>query len=128
MECTVEQSDEKKILNLEGDLTIMHAAELKKILQKAVDNSQCVELNLENVTNVDLSCLQLFCSAHRTSLKLNRTISIHSNPPEVLKEAARDAGFQLNKGCKHDSDDSCLWIERAYRKGEPDEEETPCQT
>jgi anti-anti-sigma factor len=113
MKRKVKQADEIKILNLEGDLTIMHAAELKKILQEAIDNSQRVELNLENVTGLDLSCLQLFCSAHRTSLKLSRSISIHSTPPEVLKEAARDAGFQLNKGCKHDCNDSCLWIERA---------------
>ena len=112
IECTVEQSDEKKILTLEGDLTIIHVAELKKILQDAIDNSNHIELNLDKVTDVDLSCLQLFCSAHRTSLNLKKTISIGSNHPDVFREAIRDAGFPLNKGCERDPDGSCLWMER----------------
>lgn len=112
MECKIKQSDERKILTLEGALTIIHAAELKKILQEAIDNSKNVELDIENVTDVDLSCLQLFCSAHRTSLNLNRTISIESNHPEVFREAVREAGFQQKQGCRLDPDGSCLWIER----------------
>jgi len=112
IECTVQQSDERKILTLEGDLTIIHAAELKKILLEAIENSPHVDLNIDKVADVDLSCLQLLCSAHRTSLNLNRTISIASNHPEIFREALRDAGFPLNKGCELDPDGSCLWIER----------------
>jgi anti-anti-sigma regulatory factor len=112
MECMVKDSDERKVLVLEGDLTIINAAELKRILLEAIDNSTHVELDLEHVTDIDLSCIQLFCSAHRTSLDLNRTVSIGSGHPEVIREAVKEAGFPLNKGCKLDADGSCLWIER----------------
>ncbi len=111
IDCKVKNSKKKSILNLEGELTIINASELKNILLDAIDKSKDIELNLDKVTNVDLSCLQLFCSAHRTSLKLDIHLSINSNHPDVFNNAVRDAAFPLNKGCKLDCNNSCLWIE-----------------
>ena len=111
LECKVKKARGKKVLNLKGELTIVNSSELRDILRDALSTSKNVELNLENITDVDLSFLQLLCSAHRTSLKSEKSFSIHGSYPEVLSEAARDAGFPLPKGCKLDCNNSCLWLE-----------------
>jgi len=112
MECNIEQSEDKTVVTLEGDLTIVHAARLKKVLQEAIDNARHVEMKIENVTDMDLSCLQLLCSAHRTSKSMDRSISIAGSRPGILKEVIKEAGFPHEKGCRHDPKDGCLWIER----------------
>ena len=97
-------------LSLKGALTIERAGELKEVLIDALNKEDCVVLNLEAVTQVDLSCLQLLCSAHRTSLELNKQFILEGGQPEPLQQAIRDAGFTRPAGCKKDPHKSCLWI------------------
>jgi anti-anti-sigma regulatory factor len=111
IDCKVKKGRGKKVVNLKGDVTIVTASELRDILLDTLSTSKRVELNLEKVTDVDLSFLQLLCSAHRTSLKAEKSFFIVGSYPDVLKEAAKDAGFPLNAGCTLDCNNSCLWLE-----------------
>jgi anti-anti-sigma regulatory factor len=111
MNCKAKKTRGKNVLNLEGELTIIHSSEIRDLLLKAINKSKHVELNLDSVTDTDLSFLQLLCSAHRTAMKLNKSFSIKGGYPEILNETAVDAGFPLQKGCKLDCDNSCLWLE-----------------
>jgi len=86
-------SEKNSNLTLKSDITIQISSELKEKLIKALDNSDNININLENVSNIDLSCLQLLCSAHDTALKENKTFKIEGNCPENVKNTIKLSGY-----------------------------------
>lgn len=103
-------SAEAYVLKLKGNLTIERAHELKQALLEALRNNDRIAIDLEGITDVDLSCLQLLCSAHRTSLRLGKQLTLHGEQSEIFKMAVRDAGFPRILGCHEDPERGCLWI------------------
>jgi len=99
----------RAIISFEGDLTLPHAEEIRSLLIKALVNADAVGLRFAEVHDVDLSCLQLLCSAHRSAVRLKKRITIEGGAPQALKDAADAAGYSRQKGCKLDSDRSCIW-------------------
>jgi ABC-type transporter Mla MlaB component len=99
----------RAIISLEGDQTLPHAEEMRGLLIKALVNADTVGIRFKEVYHVDLSCLQLLCSAHRSATHLKKRITIECGVPKALKDAADTAGFSRLKGCKRDSDRSCIW-------------------
>lgn len=110
MDSKMEKSDATQVLTLKGALTIERANELKLVLLDALDKNDNVVLNLEAVTEVDLSCLQLLCSAHRTSLDRHKQLSLEGRQPESFQQTVRDAGYTRPVGCHKESHQRCLWI------------------
>ena len=107
----VDKSDDKKILSINGDLTIQNAAELQKILIECLEDTAHLTLNIENVTEIDMSCLQLLCSAHKTTLNTDKGLSIDGSPSAIFQEAVNVSGYQQFSGCELDKSNSCLWID-----------------
>jgi len=105
MQYTTEQSDGAETITLARDMTISSAAELKEVLNNALSGSDRIMLNLEQVTEVDLSCLQLLCSAHRTAKKREKSFTRTGDCPETLKIIAEHAGYLRHTGCVG----GCLW-------------------
>lgn len=110
MGVAVKESGDKRSILLDGDLTLQNAESLRKAFLKALVESDNVSLVFKNVRNVDLSCLQLLCSAHRSAARLQKRLAIEGAVPKALKDAADEAGYCRLKGCKLDRDESCLWI------------------
>jgi len=104
--------DKKVYITQTGDLSIQHASGLKDTLIKALDSSDHVLLKLSECTGVDLSCIQLICSAHRTALKMNKVIELGDTLPDIIAQAVEDAGYFRDKGCPLDVSHTCLWIRR----------------
>ena len=110
MGATVGKVESGRQVLLEGHLTLPHAETMKKAFLTALIEADDVFIKFAIVENVDLSCLQLLCSAHRSAVCLKKRISIEGSVPQALKKAADAAGFSCLTGCKLDSDRSCLWI------------------
>jgi anti-anti-sigma factor len=106
-----EQSKDRKILTISGELTIHNANELKNILVNSLKGTNHIVLNLENVTDVDLSCLQLLCSAYKAARKVNKLFSLESNCPEAFKKAVYNAGYLRHTGCGLNCNKKCIWPE-----------------
>jgi anti-anti-sigma regulatory factor len=98
------------MLTFEGKLTLKHADEIRASLIKALIDAGHVEIDIGNVIETDLSCVQLLCSAHRTSLKLNKRLNFIGRLPKHFREAAEAAGYSRSSGCTKDCEQSCLWI------------------
>lgn len=96
------------MIRLEGELTILTAAALRDTLMKAFEAADGVRVNTEQVEAIDLSCLQLLCSAHRTALALNKSFLFETCTAPVIK-AAEAAGFTRHTGCSIDISQSCIW-------------------
>ena len=109
MTIEAEQSRETCSLKLDGEWTIERAQELKQLLLDAIGRAQHLILDAGKLTAADLSCLQILCSAHRTSVRAGIRITIKSSPSEVLKRAANDAGFFRTVNCRNIELADCLW-------------------
>jgi anti-anti-sigma regulatory factor len=103
------QSAATSILKLEGCWTIERASELRDLLVVALRGEDHVMMDLEGVTETDLSCRQLLCSAHGTFLKMHRHFALHGSQSEAFKRAVRDAGYARTLGCHRDPGNTCLW-------------------
>ena len=107
-----EHQDESGVLCLQlgGAATIPAAAALREALLAALRNETSVRLNLAGVTQLDLSCLQLLCSAHHSALGAQKALSLDEKLHGALSEVLRCSGFGRRRGCARSSEpDSCLW-------------------
>ena len=107
----VEQSEGRKTLTINGDLTIQNATALQGILMSSMEGSDSLVIHLQNVTDIDLSCLQLFCAAYKTAEASDTCISFSGSCPDIFQKAAQETGFVYLPGCGADCEKSCLWAE-----------------
>jgi len=111
MTFTVDDTKKTGSLIADGPFTVQQAADFKDTLTKALSEVERLEINFYTVTEVDLACLQLLCSAHKTCVKANKMMSITGRQSEALKKAIKDAGYKRRKGCKAAGDNNqCLWV------------------
>ncbi len=106
-------SGKSGVLTLEGELTLPYAEELRKALLRALLDTYDISIGFGSVQEVDVSCLQLLCSAHRSAVRLKKRVCIEGSLPPVMNEAVEAAGYARLKGCKLDCDKSCIWMAAA---------------
>ncbi len=94
---------------INGAMTICQAAELKAGLLKAFETGKPVEIQVAGVTEVDVTGLQLICSAHRSSLERGCTLKVSGTDSEGFARVAQQAGMLRHAGCSHDVTNSCIW-------------------
>jgi ABC-type transporter Mla MlaB component len=110
MEFAYDQSGDEGMLTLNGKLTIDHAAELRGNLIKTMEKANHLTIRIENVTEVDLSCLQLLCSAHRTAVSLKKNLTLNIPGRGIFPDTVKTAGYSRSCGCALSPDKSCLWV------------------
>lgn len=93
------------------DLTVARAGEFKDALVSSLAKAQEIEINLEGVANIDLSCLQVMCAAHRSAAKEGKSLIIKDPTLAAFVDAKELAGFNYTKPCRHVSTGDCLWID-----------------
>ena len=109
MDVDITRSDETNVLKLEGSWTIERANELKRVLLEILISCERMIIDLEGLTDLDLSTVQLFCSAHRTSLRDGKHLELHERKSQSLKQIVTNAGFMRTQGCHKDPSKTCLW-------------------
>lgn len=98
-------------LKLEGSWTIERAEELRRVLIEAVEGHERTLIESEGLTELDLCAMQLFCAAHRASLRLGKQLAFDEQRSETFRQMVRDVGFVRKIGCHKDPEISCLWKE-----------------
>jgi len=104
-----EKTNVQKVLVLDGDLTNIRSEEIKAVFADALRDAQEVSVTFGEIAALDLSCLQLLCSAHRSAVRLHKRMRFEGMVPPILTETARFAGFLHLKGCEVDGGRTCLW-------------------
>jgi anti-anti-sigma regulatory factor len=107
-----DQSASSGVLTFSGELTVERVGEMKTAFIQALADVDRVEIDFSGVTDIDLLCLQLLCSVHRTSLRLNKRVNFIGSRPAKFREMMETAGFSRITGCVLDSEQSCFWIAR----------------
>jgi len=97
-------------LVMAGNLTIGRASDARVELQEALENAKHIDLDIEAAGEVDLAFLQLLCSAHRTSVSMDKTLVFRGVIPEMFKKSVEDNGYARLTGCALDCNKTCLWM------------------
>ncbi len=110
MTFNIEQPGDIGVLTLQGSFGIQDIEELKTAFIKALHTADKVFVDIQGVAAVDISCLELFCSVHRTSVRLGKTVAF-SSIPESFSKVVNDGGLARHGGCRLDGDKTCLWVD-----------------
>lgn len=94
---------------LEGRLAIDTTPELLALLRAQLSAVNKTKLNVAALTDVDLSGMQLICSACRTALENRQSFNFSGNLAPCVQEAITAVGLQRHTICKHNVDKPCLW-------------------
>ena len=116
MDIRIDQSGRKCVITCGGDLTAHQLHDVRTALIKALIDFDEVALDLQSITNTNLACLQLLCSAHRSAGRLDKQLTFTGPRPEILNTIAASAGYLRQVGCRLDKDRTCLWTEQYARR------------
>lgn len=92
-----------------GAMTIERVAELRQGLLKAFEPGKPVVVSVTGVTEVDLTGLQLLCSAHRTSSARGVGFELEGFEAGPVAAVAKLAGMLRHTGCAQDACGTCIW-------------------
>ncbi len=96
-------------LVLGGSLTIENASAIRKKLMQMLLREDEVVVSVNADVSVDLSFLQLLCSAHRTASNLGKSFLLRAPNSGNFPAAVENSGYGRIKGCAHDKYGTCLW-------------------
>jgi anti-anti-sigma regulatory factor len=117
MNHTFDVSEETGNLALSESLTIEDADRLKEAVGEALTTATHLDIDLSAVDSIDLCCLQVLCSAHRTAVSRNKTLTI-LNPGDGFMESIRETGYLRHVGCAKTGGNQCLWADTTGEKAE----------
>ena len=83
----------KGTLVLSGELTIQNATSLKESLLDALNDVETCELDLTDVSQIDLAGIQVLFAAHKSALNRKKSLSFSGECPELLREAVVTSGL-----------------------------------
>jgi hypothetical protein len=94
-------------LTFGGSLTIENASALRKKLISALIKADTLKVFIDADASVDVSFLQLLCSAHRTASNLGKVFAFGREATGNFLTAVNGAGFFRSRGCAMVK--TCLW-------------------
>jgi anti-anti-sigma factor len=94
MAVTLDQSEARRGIGLDGEINIVCAAEMKKLLLQALASGRELRVDLEGATEMDVTALQLLWAAEREARGSGRGFTLAGRVPEEIAATARDAGLE----------------------------------
>lgn len=98
-------------IGISGAMTIHHAGEIRTALLDALGTADEIRMEIKQVREIDLTGLQLVCSAHQTSVFMKKQFKIGSGCADSVTSTIKASGFARHVGCVRDQDQSCIWIQ-----------------
>ena len=96
---------------LTGELTLHRAAEIKTGIVKAIQAKGEAVFRFDEVGEIDLSLVQILCSAHRTAYEAGKTIRFEGEWPQNFVSLLAETGLDEHVGCSLDGSVECAWVE-----------------
>lgn len=100
-----------EIVITSGDrLTIENSADFARLVREALDASRNVAIEFEPTVEIDITGLQILCSACKTASAGGKTFTYHGQQPESLADIITVSGAERRAVCKHNNDLTCIWF------------------
>lgn len=97
-------------INSGARLTIENAADFAKSIREALATSQRVAIEFAANVEVDVTALQILCSACKTAATEGKSLIRQGATPESLQQLITAAGAQRLGLCQHDNGNLCIWF------------------
>jgi anti-anti-sigma factor len=94
---------------LDGELTIQRACKLKEILLSQLRAGKTIRVDLTHVSAIDISGMQLLCSAHKAAKSSGGYLRIIPPLSDTIEQTVRIAGFARRHDCRPNCNNPCLW-------------------
>jgi anti-anti-sigma regulatory factor len=108
----IDESGDQATITVRGAIGIAGACMLRDALLPIQDRWSSLIVNLEDMTEIDVSGLQLLCAAHRTAVKLHKQVTLTGHLAESVHQSAANAGFLKEQACAMGGGQACLWAGR----------------
>jgi anti-anti-sigma regulatory factor len=91
-------------------LTIENAADFSRILREALEASKSVAIEFEPAVEIDITGVQILCSACKSAAESGITFSYYGLHPQALAEIIISTGAERSGVCKHNNNSTCVWF------------------
>jgi ABC-type transporter Mla MlaB component len=102
---------EGELLTVAGDLTVAHIREVHAAVSDALARAAVVDVEVRDVSALDVSFLQLLCSAHRTADERGKNLRVRGLDRGQAGEVLLRSGFLRHIGCRDSTRRTCLWVQ-----------------
>ena len=85
-------SDARSVIRLEGEVGIETAEELNAMIAAALASKKELQLDLESTTDLDVTAVQLLCSAACEAKKAGTPFAV-AHLPEHIRDSIREMGL-----------------------------------
>ncbi len=109
MNSSVRESGEI-IITSGARLTIENAANFALLVSEALDASDVVAIEFEPEVEIDITGLQILCSACKSAAQNGKVFSYHGLQPPALADLIASSGTGRHAGCKHNNNSNCIWF------------------
>ncbi len=110
MELIIDKKAKNGRLILTDELTINRIRQLRDDLDEAQGKVKNLMVDIEKATDIDLTFLQLLCSAHRSAVSQNKTLTLSGKINPAMEKAIRENHYLRQTGCIPDKTNTCLWM------------------
>ncbi len=98
------------VINSGSQLTIETAADFQRLLRESLAASQHVAVELDPAVEIDLTGLQLFCSACKTAAAHGKSFTCSGPRPQAFDDLIHACGAERHTACKQHTDAHCPWF------------------
>jgi anti-anti-sigma regulatory factor len=92
-----------------GKLTIQDASRLKDLLMEAYAGEGELCIDLTGTESLDLACMQVLCSAHKSFGKAKRAVHMTGELSEGVRRSLQEIAIEAGS-CGLESSAPCLWV------------------
>jgi ABC-type transporter Mla MlaB component len=107
---TLAEDGKTAVIKAAGRINIEMIAEMHHMLLVALCEAEKVQLDFQEVEEMDITALQILCSACKTAAVQKRPFTSLGELPECLGRLAKVSGVHRNGICKHNADQFCNWF------------------
>ncbi len=94
MPITLDRRESGCLVRLDGIIDISLASELKEALLHALESGREVQIELDEVTELDVTALQVLWAADQSARESGTRLTIYKQIPENVLETMKLAGLQ----------------------------------
>lgn len=106
----IRRTDTEGELVMSGSLTVDNAGRIRKALLDSIERYDNVGLGIAEDSALDLSFLQLLCSAHQTAVAAGKNFRLRGTVSRNMAGMINESGYRRKTGCSRDRDGSCIWV------------------
>ena len=111
MEFVLQKSSGGSLLTVTGEVTLDQIEKFKQEIFTALSQEESLTVDLQGITALDLSGLQVLGAAHYSAVKQNRELKVLGSDREVYRQAVIDSGFSRQSSCsRREKGHDCLWV------------------